>query len=121
MLKDYIEELQDSITDCEDRAGIREIIETIHNDTIRGIVRTAYAEGDEEYYEDYELDDLKGHINSVLSEILEGFEQKDICMCLVCGCEDAKTMGECEKNCPKFSSCDNIALANDFFKELEEM
>lgn len=45
---------------------------------------------------------------------------KNIDMTVICGCIDAKTLNDCEANCSKYSSCDNVAIANDILRDYEE-
>lgn len=43
---------------------------------------------------------------------------KDIQMGGICSCCDQK-LSECEKNCPSYYHCDNVALANELLKKYE--
>lgn len=44
----------------------------------------------------------------------------DIDMKQICGCPDAVTLSQCEKDCPRYHSCHNIALANDILVDYED-
>lgn len=50
-------------------------------------------------------------------------EGPDILMSTICGCERAQLPGwslhECEIHCSRYSSCDNVALANDILADYE--
>lgn len=48
-----------------------------------------------------------------------GEPKPEIDMQDICGCEDATTLTACEKSCPNYSGCCNVALANDILAAQE--
>ena len=44
---------------------------------------------------------------------------QDLDMSKICGCT-TQTLSECENNCSKYYSCNNVAIANDILMKYEQ-
>lgn len=77
----------------------------------------------------YEIDNLEVEIDNELYLVeIEQYDSsiivdngKDIRISSIAGCvEDINwTLNDCEHKCPKYSSCDTVAMANDILKSCE--